>query len=93
VAEYKLMVSGVLRTSDHAQIPDNNANRDWRKYQDWLRDGGVPDPADPPPEVIDYQAELELQIRAAGPNIPELIEALLGEGAGHKAKVSGAAKI
>ena len=67
------------------------ANRDWSKYQEWLRDGGIPDPADPPPVVIDYQGELELKI-AAAVSLPALGAALLGTDAAHKAKIGATAK-
>jgi len=48
MAEYKLTGVGVLRTGDGTHIPDNEENRDWRKYQAWLAEGNTPDPADPP---------------------------------------------
>ncbi|MEY9184710.1 hypothetical protein ABIG06_006258 [Bradyrhizobium sp. USDA 326] len=38
----------VLRTADSASIPADPGNRDWREYQAWLADGGVPDPYVPP---------------------------------------------
>jgi hypothetical protein len=51
MAEYQLTAtdSSVVRTVDHAYIPNDPANRDWVEYQQWLADGGVPDPYKPPP--------------------------------------------
>lgn len=46
---YKLTDSGVLRLTDGAHIPNDPGNRDWREYQDWLAEGNMPNPADPPP--------------------------------------------
>jgi hypothetical protein len=55
MAEYQLINSpfpgirqSVLRVADQAYIPDDPANRDWAEYQQWLADGGVPDPAPDP---------------------------------------------
>ena len=39
---------GVIRTDDGAYIPNDPANRDWLEYDQWLADGGVPDPYVPP---------------------------------------------
>lgn len=39
--------SVVLRVEDGAFIPNKPLNRDWRKYQDWVAQGGNPHPADP----------------------------------------------
>lgn len=41
---------GVIRDDDGAFIPDHEGNKDWQDYQDWLADGGVPNPYVPPPE-------------------------------------------
>jgi hypothetical protein len=37
----------VQRLSDGAVIPANEANRDWRAYQDWLAADHTPEPAVP----------------------------------------------
>ena len=42
---------GVIRASDRASIPDDDRNRDWRAYQEWLAAGNAPDPI--PAPVID----------------------------------------
>lgn len=41
--------SGVQRNLDGAWIPADPRNTDWRGYQAWLGQGGVPDPYVPPP--------------------------------------------
>jgi hypothetical protein len=52
MAEYQLTATeaSVIRTADSACIPNDPANRDWAEYQQWLADGGVPDPV--PPIVV-----------------------------------------
>jgi len=54
MAEYQLTATDdvVIRTADGACIPNDPANRDWIKYQEWLDDGGVPDPYVKPPKVL-----------------------------------------
>ena len=50
MADYKLnRTGGVIRSRDGAEIPDDNRNRDWRKYQVWVSQGNTPDAADPEP--------------------------------------------
>lgn len=40
---YKLKSSNsVIRLSDHAEIPADNANKDYQEYLIWLNNGGVP---------------------------------------------------
>jgi len=48
---YTLNESGVTRASDRASIPEDDRNRDWRAYQEWLSAGNTPDPI--PVPVID----------------------------------------
>jgi hypothetical protein len=54
-SEYQATGLGAFRVADGAWIPNDPANRDWQEYQQWLADGGVPDPftpfgLPPPPE-------------------------------------------
>ena len=45
MAEYQLTATDtIIRTEDGACIPADPANRDYAEYQQWLYDGGVPDP-------------------------------------------------
>ena len=37
---------GIIRLSDGAFIPINNANTDYQEYLEWVADGGVVEPAD-----------------------------------------------
>jgi hypothetical protein len=49
MAEYQLTATdSIIRTDDGACIPNDPANRDYAEYQEWLADGGVPDPYMPP---------------------------------------------
>lgn len=49
MAEYQLTHTPVvIRTADQAHIPDDPANADRQRYDQWLADGGVPDPPAPP---------------------------------------------
>ncbi len=49
MAEYRLTETAlVIRTADGAFIPPEDGNADWQAYQEWLADGGVPDPVAPP---------------------------------------------
>lgn len=52
MAEYQLTNSDiVIRVEDQANIPNDPANRDRIEYEQWLYDGGVPDPYVAPPPV------------------------------------------
>ena len=46
---YKLTAGDVIRRiADNALIPQDAKNRDYRAYLQWVNDGGVPSPIDPP---------------------------------------------
>jgi len=53
MSEYQLTATDqiVIRTADGACIPNDDGNRDWQEYVQWLQDGGVPDPYVPPDPV------------------------------------------
>ena len=42
----------IIRLSDNALIPADEANKDYQEYLEWVADGGVPEPADTPEEAI-----------------------------------------
>jgi hypothetical protein len=51
-AAYQLTASDIVtRTTDGAWIPNDPGNMDRVAYEQWLADGGVPDPYVPPPEA------------------------------------------
>jgi len=50
---YKQVENGVIRTSDHAFIPEDNHNRDWREYLAWAGKGNVPGPRFTENELLD----------------------------------------
>ena len=53
MADYALTETEiVIRTADGACIPNDPDNRDRVEYEEWLADGGVPDPYVPPPEQL-----------------------------------------
>ena len=61
MAEYQLTASDVvIRTADQAWIPNDPANRDRAEYEQWLADGGVPDPYVPPAQVTARGHDLAL---------------------------------
>jgi hypothetical protein len=36
----------ILRTTDNANIPVDEANTDYQEYLEWVADGNTPEPAD-----------------------------------------------
>jgi len=69
---YKLRPNGVLRIADGANIPADDANLDWVRYQEWLALGNTPTryvpPVPDPRIVLDNEeaaaAKIDAQIQA-----------------------------
>ncbi len=61
---YKLTQSGVRRLSDNSDIPNDPANRDWGKYQEWLAEGNIPEPMDVPNPWIAMKQERNLILQS-----------------------------
>ena len=39
-------MAGIIRTSDGAIVPDDNANTDWQEYLEWIAAGNTPEAAE-----------------------------------------------
>jgi hypothetical protein len=87
MSDYQLTATDtVIRTEDGACIPNDPANRDWVEYQEWLEDGGVPDPyvepEAPPPQASNEQTiayDHENRIRALEGQPPLDLSAFLSK--------------
>ena len=65
----------IIRDTDGAFIPDDQANTDYQAYLTWLADGNTPNPYVPPPEPAPLTPAEKLA--AAGLSVDEL-KTLLG---------------
>ena len=68
--------NAILRLADHAFIPSDPANTDYREYLAWVDAGNTPEPAPEPEPSAPLTARERLE--AAGFSIAELRELLLG---------------
>lgn len=92
MGDYQLTATDVVkRTEDGAFIPNDPANRDRAEYEQWLADGGVPDPyVEPepvPPQPSGEQTiiyEHENRIRALEGLPPLSMQDLLNKMQGKK---------
>jgi hypothetical protein len=50
-------LSGVIRISDNAFIPDAPNNTDWQAYQQWVAEGNVPDPVPSSVLAVEVRAQ------------------------------------
>jgi hypothetical protein len=70
MTDYQLMFhDAVLRNSDGAVIPNDEGNRDWLAYREWLAAGNVPNPYIPPASPVPTQVTMRqarLALNAAG---------------------------
>jgi len=62
MATYKLTKTGVQDLETMSFIPNNPANRDWRKYQKWVDDGNVPAPEFTAAELAKQEQQKKRQI-------------------------------
>jgi len=62
---YKLTNStSIIRLSDNAFIPADDANTDYQAYLKWLAEGNTPQPVDPPsPQQVEAQLTSAIQQR------------------------------
>jgi hypothetical protein len=87
MADYQLTATDiVIRVADQANIPNDPDNRDRAEYEQWLADGGMPDPyvePEPVPPQTDPQTaalyEHENRIRALEGQPPMTLMDLLAK--------------
>lgn len=70
MSDYKLKGGGVVRASDGAFIPLQDGNHDHYLYEQWLINGGVPDPEFSADEI--KQQKIDAINREAGDRIIEI---------------------
>lgn len=61
--------SGVIRIEDGSVIPEAPGNRDWDAFVAWRDGGGVPEDADPDPQVVTRLPMATVISRATGPEL------------------------
>lgn len=63
MAKYKLTEGGCHDVERGLHIPDDEGNRHWQEYLQWVMDGGVADPKDvaPPPTAEELLHQQLLQ--------------------------------
>jgi hypothetical protein len=61
MAKYKLSGNGVKDNETGACIPNSNANRHWKEYQEWVAEGNTPDPEFTQEELDSMEIQGEIQ--------------------------------
>jgi len=82
MAKYKLVENGVLDTDLGTYIPNDDANRHWQKYQEWLNDADVVNTPDPlyAPSIEEQKKSAKKDIdNAAGLKREQYITAVSGQ--------------
>lgn len=79
--EYKLTgFGGVIRLLDNASIPPDPRNVDFSEYQEWLKAGNTPEPADgiePPKPVVELPKVEEVDQMTELSEIREVVKLLI----------------
>lgn len=66
MSDYQLTATDiVIRTIDGAHIPNDRGNADRIEYDEWLADGGVPDPYVKPLDLTPLKIRTAAQILGA----------------------------
>jgi len=68
----------IIRLADHACIPPDPANRDYRDYLEWVEAGNTPEPAPEPPAPLDPVELTPVEKLAASSLTIEELKQLLG---------------
>ena len=80
MAKYRLNGEGVIDTERGFTIPNDEKNRHWLKYQEWLGEGNTPDPM-PTPEPLTNEQLLEQSDRNMIRVVDWLLQYLVTNGA------------
>ncbi len=70
--------NGDVQRSDGAVIPNNPANRDWRKYQAWVDRGNTPEPMAEPQELLPNPLIVEIENATTITEIKTVVKKMLG---------------
>ena len=52
MVKYKLLKDGVKDVENHRYIPNSMENRHWVEYQEWLKEGNIPEEMITPAEQL-----------------------------------------